>query len=123
MPARLVVILTNTPQPTTAYPSYSYLLRADVPASRQAQYAKPGYVSAFVPMAPDSDPDAASLVSGAVVEQARTFIVQPSVSLATITAALAKQQVDYQAAVTSDATWARYGTYLDAALVWHPQGT
>lgn len=121
MPARSIVILDQ--QTVKAQTIYRYLLRADVPSTRQVKFAQPGYVSPFVPMAPDTDPDASALVNGAVVEDLRIWTLDPSVSLATIKAELLQQQTDYQAAVTADPTYSRYGTYYDPLQSkWVAQG-
>jgi hypothetical protein len=122
MPARAIVVLERT-APEVGPVTVHYLLRADVPASRQAKYATPGYVSPFVPLPPDVDPDAAALVSGAVVEHARIRRVTAAVTLAEILAALVTEQAAYQQIVTADQTYSRYGSYYDLAQgTWVARG-
>jgi len=120
MPSRAIVILDRTLN-DDLNPVWHYLLRADVPVSRQAKYAKPGYLSPFAPIAPDSDPDALALVSGAVVESLRSWTVTTAVTLPQVQAGLIAQQQQYQAEIAADPTYSRYGTYWDGTS-WHAQG-
>ena len=118
MAARSVIILE---QISAAPPVYTYLLRADVPLARQSLYARPGYKSLFQPIAPDTDPDAAALIAGSVVEKIETLTVLPGTTIPQIEAELVSRQTTYQAAVTSATTWVRYGTFFNGST-WTPQG-
>lgn len=116
MPVRAIVILEQTSRdPIT----FRYLLRADVPISRQIKFAQPDYVSAFVPVPPDLDPDLDSLRSGAVVEQAKSAVI--TAPLAQMRNRLELEQAKYQADVTSDPTYARYGSWFSGSG-WTAQG-
>lgn len=110
MPVRAIVILEQTNRdPVT----FRYLVRADVPVARQGKFAKPAYVSAFEPFPPDTDPDLNGLRSGAVVEESRTAVI--SAPLPAMKARLEQEQAAYQALVTSDPTYSRYGTFFNGA--------
>jgi hypothetical protein len=118
MPARPIIILL---QQSTSPPVYTYLLRADVAVARQPLYAKPGYKSPFQPLAPDTDPDASALVSGAVVEITSVLTGGGGQTLPQIQAELVTRQTDYQAQITALTTWNRYGTFYNGTA-WTPQG-
>jgi hypothetical protein len=118
MPARPIIILR---QQSTSPPVYTYLLRADVPVARQSLYAAPGYKSAFQPIAPDTDPDASALISGAVVEQTSTLTGGSGQTLPQIQAELVSRQATYQSQITNLTTFNRYGTFFDG-VTWTPQG-
>jgi hypothetical protein len=120
MPARQVVILRRTDSPQAQGPTFAYVLRADVPTARQPFMADPEYVSLFVPMAGDTDPDATGLTTGAVAERAGSVAVSNSLAPNEVQALLIRLQVDFQAEVTGDKTFQRYGSYFDGT--WHMQG-
>lgn len=119
MPHRLIVILERPPD--NGHLTYRYLLRADVPVSRQAKFAKPSYVSPFQPMPPDTDPDLSDLQSGAVVEVVKSWTLDGTTALSVVLTELAAQQAAYQSAVTGDQTFSRYGSYFDGQK-WVAQG-
>jgi hypothetical protein len=118
MPVRAIVILEQTQRPPDPV-AFRYLLRADVPASRQIKFAKPDYVSAFVPFPPDTDPDLDALRSGAVVEVGRNAVM--NAPLAAMKARLEQEQALYQTQVTTDPTYSRYGTWFFNGS-WTTQG-
>lgn len=117
MPARAIVILRQVNRNPAAF---DYLLRADVPAGRQILFAQPGYVSPFVPLAPDLDPDVAGLQAGAIVEELHAGVVC-SATPAEFRASLMQQQAAFQQRVTNDPTYSRYGSYFDGTT-WVAQG-
>lgn len=120
MAGRLVVILKRSTDSNNS-PRFDYLLRADVPLARQFAYANANYVSPFVPIAPDIDPDVAALRSGAVIEQSGSVAVDPTMTPGEIQLVLQRLQAAFQAKVTADKTYVRYGTYFDGTA-WVPQG-
>lgn len=83
----------------------------DVPATRQAFYAKPGAVSAWKDAAPA---DNAALVDGSVTEQVDTLNFDGALSNATIIQALKDEWTARQAAVTAFNPWTNYGTFWPA---------
>jgi hypothetical protein len=108
MPAKKIIFLERT-SPNTI----RYLLWLDVPAARQAFYARPGAVSKWTGAQPA---DNTALQSGAVVE--REDIVQ--VPLGAPAAMFAQAKTDViaiataaQADLTTDPQLAVYGTFWD----------
>lgn len=120
MAQRQIIILRRIIDADTR-PIFGYVLRADVPAARRPFMANPSYISSFVPVPPDSDPDATGLTNGAVVERAGSVKVDGSLTLPEVQALLIRLQAQFQTEVTSDKTFQRFGTYFDGA-VWVPQG-
>lgn len=119
MPQRPIIILQRTIGDGT--PSFAYVLRADIPALRQMFMAAPGYQSPFKPMAPDVDPDAAGLSSGAVIERAGSIAVSATLTPAEVQGVLLRLQMKFQTETTADKTFARYGTYFNGTA-WVAQG-
>lgn len=120
MPSRAIVVLTQDASGAD-FAAYTYLLRADVPTGREPFYANASYVSRFVPLAPDTDPDLAGLQAGEITETVGTVRLSSAMTLAEVKAWLIARQEAFQAAVTDRTTWSRYGTYYDLTK-WTAQG-
>lgn len=124
--ARLIVILKRAVQPD-GHPRFDYVLRADVPVARQpfvadAIAAAPIlYFSPFRPISPDTDPDAAGIASGAIMETFGSLIVDPALTLAEVQGILQRLQLDFQTATTADKTYLRYGSFFNGTA-WTGQG-
>lgn len=90
--------------------TYRYLLWADVPTARQRFYADPAKVSAWLDA---TAPDNAALASGAVVERSDTMRIPLGATLAQIKAFLEARHADFQADITNNNPWVRYGMTFD----------
>jgi hypothetical protein len=90
--------------------TYRYVLWADVPTARQPFYAQAGKVSEWRDA---TAPDNAALASGAVVEHADTLRVPPGATLAQIKTFLEARHADFQADITNNNPWVRYGMTFD----------
>ena len=86
-----------------------FVMRADVPAARQAFYADANKVSAYKDC---TAPDLAALKAGEIVEKVDAYVYTGS-TVAQIKAALEAHQAEFQADVTADGQqnqWKFYGT-------------
>jgi hypothetical protein len=106
---QLIVILKRTSMnPVTV----EYLLRAAVPASRQAFYANANKTSAYPETPAD---DLAAIRAGQYIERSSSFSVSGQ-TVAQIKTALVTAQAEFQARVTEDGDynpWKFYGTNWD----------
>jgi hypothetical protein len=87
-----------------------YVLWADVPVARQPFYAEPGKVSAWKDA---TTADNAALASGAVAELVDTLKAPVGASTAQVQGFLQTRHADFQANVTSNNLWTRYGMTWD----------
>jgi hypothetical protein len=105
---QLIVILERVAPPLTI----KYLLRAAVPAARQAFYADAAKISVF-PGTPAGD--LASIRAGEYIERVSQFELGGQ-TVAQIKVALMAAQAEFQARVTEDGIynpWKFYGSYWD----------
>lgn len=127
MPARAIIALQRSAEPDGRI-RFAYVVRADVPVSRRpfvldAINASPIlYISPFRPIPPDTDPDTTAIATGAVVERLDSVLVGGGLTLPEVQALLERLQADYQAAVTADKTYVRYGSYFNGTA-WIVQGS
>jgi hypothetical protein len=105
MPAKKIIILE---QP--AANTFRYVLWADVPNSHQVFYANAGRKSVW---AGASDTDNQAIGSGVVAEREDILQVPPGETQAVTLARLQKIWTKYQASITNEATWAKYGSFWD----------
>jgi hypothetical protein len=108
---QLIVILERTSMNPVMV---KYLLRAAVPASRQALYADANKTSAYS-VTPAGD--LAAIKAGQYIERSSSFSVSGQ-TVAQIKAALVAAQAEFQARVTEDGDynpWKFYGTNWDGS--------
>jgi hypothetical protein len=120
MAQRQIIILRRT-DASNGNPVFGYVLRADVPAARRPFLVDPTYVSPFKPVPPDTDPDLPNLTNGAIVEKLDAISVDKDMTIADVQAVLIRLQQQFQADVTADKTFARYGSSYDGSI-WTPRG-
>lgn len=111
--ARQIVILEKLPGPVT----FRYLLWAAVPAGREKFYADAAKVSSFLDT---TAPELSALRAGTVVERVETGS-WPGLTLAQVQAQLVTRWTAFQAEVTADTTWQRYGSAFDGTT-WQAGG-
>lgn len=111
---RLRIIILAQDDPRT----FSYVLWADVPVTRQSFYTNAGAVSTWRDALPA---DNAALASGAVVERVDKMIVPPGTTLAQARAQLEINWQSFQDLITNRNPWARYGTIWDGTT-WTAAG-
>lgn len=113
-----IIILQRTGEPSDY--SFSYLLWADVPVARQAQYAKlmpvattlnPNPVVTAYPEATTAETDA--IKAGQVIEKVGQANFPVGTTMSTIQAYLIKEFNQFQSEVNTRNPWVRYGTYWD----------
>jgi hypothetical protein len=89
---------------------YRFALWADVPVARRPFYASSGALSSWTGATAG---DLANLVSGSVTEKVETLRVQEGVTLGQARTLIQAAWADFQAAVTTQNPWSRYGTTWD----------
>lgn len=123
MPRLNVIILDK---PDNNNPNlWRYALWADVPTARQGQYALLWGASKVSAWADATGTDNQNLQNGSMVEKVDTQQVPGGATLAQIEGFLQQRWVDYQAFVTSNNPWIRYGSYgvfNGATWTWTPGG-
>ncbi len=97
---------------------FSYVLWAVVPLSRQAFYAKPGAVSAWLGA---SAAENAAIAAGQIAETQQTQGWATGTSVATIKAALIAAFNTWQTYVNGFNNWSEYGTFFDGTT-WNQGG-
>ena len=106
MPAKRIIVLDNPNGGST----YHVALWADVPVARQPFYASPGAVSAWTGA---SAADNAAIATGAVAEKVISYDTATAETLNQLKAVLIAGWTLWQAHITNDNAWARYGTFFD----------
>ncbi len=107
MPRLNIIILDKTTEDNN---TYRFAMWADVPVARQSHYANATTVSAWIGATAQ---DNTNLQSGTVVETVTTQRVPSAATLAQIEAFLQSQWSAYQAAVSANNPWVRYGSTWD----------
>ncbi len=115
MPSKRVIVLERHVDQERAWGDqspqfWSYVLWADVPASRQTFYAKPGFVSAVQGI---SAADLTALQNGSVVERQRILSVDKGTTNAQLMTKLELEWTQFQSQVNAFNPWNRYGTFWD----------
>lgn len=113
--ARKIIILESNPV-LPGEITFRFAMWADVPVTRQARYANPALTS-DVNGATASELDA--IRSGAVVERIEEGRWPKGTTVPQVQAELIKRFQAFQADVSTDNRWARYGTSWDGAS-WTP---
>lgn len=110
----------QTPGPTESI-QFRYLMWADVPAARQPFYAQKqaAMVSAWKDAA---QADTTALQSGAVTEFVDIIPVAPGTSLVSVEALLQSIWTAFQARITAENPWQRYGSFMDTTNTWTAGG-
>ena len=111
--AKRVIILEQLDTRT-----YRYALWVNVPVPRQPFYAKSGAISAWTGA---SVAENAAIASGAVAEHVDHFNVPEGTGLPAVRALLETQWQGFQARITADNPWVRYGTFWDG-ISWTTGG-
>jgi len=109
MPRLRVIFLAATPDDPTQN-TWTALLWADVPASRQTFYASANKTSAW---SGATAADNTNLQNGSVVEQAITQRVPPGTNISQIENYLQAVWSNFQNDVTNNNPWVHYGSTWD----------
>lgn len=112
--ARKIIILDRVNLPSDQ--DFRVVFWLDVPASRQAFYAKADATSEFVGATPE---ELAALRSGAVVERVLVVPATAGTGQSSLLAALVNRYNAMQAEFTARNPWARYGSSWDGSA-WTP---
>lgn len=117
---RLQIIILDQPEATNPR-LWRYALWADVPVARQSIYAASAGPTAASEWLGALTADNVNLQSRAVVETTDTLQVPPGATLAQIKSYLIDRWTAFQAHITNDNPWTRYGTIFDGTT-WTPGG-
>lgn len=97
----------------------NFVMRANVPAARQALYANPAYVSLWPGTDAQDQLDLAALKAGALVEVAGTYsdpmVNSTQQTLPQFLASILAVQAAYQSQITNEKTFNFYGSFYDGA--------
>lgn len=122
--ARLSIIILDRPEPLNPN-VYRYALWADVPVARQPFYAALAGPTAISAWKDALAADNTALQNGSVVEKVDTIQVPPAANLAEIRVFLQGRWTDFQALITANNPWQRYGTtatFNGTTWAWSPGG-
>jgi hypothetical protein len=102
-----IIILDRLPDTKVGF---QFLLWAEVPASRQKQYADPNKVSAYKDASTD---ELQALKDGKIVEKVEEIRFDKVKTMAEVKSALEERWTRFQNEVNSTNNWDYYGTYWD----------
>ena len=111
--AKQIVILEKLDSDT-----YKYALWAAVPVARQSFYTKIGAVSEWKNA---SVAENTAIAAGQIVEKVETINVPAGSTLGQVQAFLQTRWTDYQALITANNPWVRYGSFWDG-ISWTAGG-
>lgn len=120
MPDKRIIILGRSEegdprggqQAAWAAPSFSYLLRADVPMAHQKHHVDPEAASAYVDITPQ---ELAEIRAGKVVERVGDTSISPGYTMAEMQSDLEEIWQRFQDEVTRGDDWKHYGTSWDGS--------
>jgi hypothetical protein len=107
---RLRVIILEKPEIRDNTNVFRYVFWADVPAARQAFYARPGAVSAWKDAL---TADNTNIANGTYAEKVDTLQVAAGTGITAMQVFLQDKWTAYQADVTALNPWVRYGSTWD----------